>query len=243
MAKIDQKNIKIFAENATDAIAKFGTFKAGSPTYSIDPAVIQGFTGATGHTGLTGKNAWSEGWYAGVTSNNAPCFQDMNALFYVMSRYCAYRNQVGIQRYDPTIDYVAGSIVTDDNGYVFRSNSSSNLNNGLTGITGNYWQPIFSNKVQSIGAGTNYQCVNDDRVILWDAATTGSYYTVTLPPVSSGGYITGQLTREIIVVVLGSTEAHAVDVVAREGGTIASINQYGWQRFINTAYEWEPFLS
>jgi len=124
MAKIVRKSQKIFGGDLTASgnVAVFGSLKAGSPSYSIDPATIQ-----SAHYNL--------GWADAVVANNAPAIQDMNALFYVDTYQLAYLMQTGIAEWDAGTTYYIGSWCLDSVGIPYCSIVDTNLNNAVTDTT------------------------------------------------------------------------------------------------------------
>jgi hypothetical protein len=125
MAKITRKEQKVFGGNltATNNIAQFGSLKAGSPAYSLDPDTIQSLS------------AYINGWAAAVVNNNAPALQDVNALDFLFSRQLAYLMQTGIAEWVATTTYYIGSMVNDGYGETYVSIVDDNLNNVLTDTT------------------------------------------------------------------------------------------------------------
>jgi hypothetical protein len=95
MAKIERSHQKVFCNSvaATDNVAQFGSLKAAAIQFSKDPAVIQALA------------AYEEGWKSAVVTNNAPALQDMNALFYLLSRQTAYTLQAGIPEWNTNTVY------------------------------------------------------------------------------------------------------------------------------------------
>lgn len=124
MAKIVRKSQKIFGGDLTASgnVAVFGSLKAGSPSYSIDPATIQ-----SAHYNL--------GWADAVVANNAPALQDMNALFFVDTYQLAYLMQTGIAEWDAGTTYYIGSWCLDSFGTAYCSIADTNLNNVVTDTT------------------------------------------------------------------------------------------------------------
>lgn len=98
MAGIARKTAKIFGGSlsATNNIAVFGSLKAASPAFSLDPAVIQ-------------SAAWLLGWGDAVVvaggNPNVPPLQDVNAVEYVLSQFICYLLTRGIPEYDAGTTY------------------------------------------------------------------------------------------------------------------------------------------
>ena len=86
MTKIARKHQKLFATSVpvTNTIAQFGSLKAAAPAYSDDPDTIQAL------------DAFDEGFASAVINNKAPTVQDMNGLFYLLTRQIAYLMQAGV---------------------------------------------------------------------------------------------------------------------------------------------------
>lgn len=124
MAKITRKSQKIFGGDLTASgnIGVFGSLKAGSPSYSTDPATIQ-------------SSHYNLGWADAVVANNAPALQDMNALFYVDTYQLAYLMQTGIAEWDAGTTYYIGSWCLDSVGTPYCSIVDTNLNNAVTDTT------------------------------------------------------------------------------------------------------------
>lgn len=120
MAKINRFHQKIFAENAPGSgaggVGKFGSLAAGTPTLSTDPATIMSLSN------------FSDGWLSAIIGNNSPAIEDMNALFYVITRQLAYLLQAGIAEWDPTTAYYSNSSVMHQ-GVVYISKTNNNVGN------------------------------------------------------------------------------------------------------------------
>lgn len=124
MTKIARASQKVFAGGivATNNISVYGSLKAGTPTYSNDPATIQSL------------DAWIYGWGSAVVSNQAPALQDVNAVDYLLSRQIAYLLQQGIAEYDADTEYHQHSYCSV-NGVLYRSVQNTNLNHAVTDNT------------------------------------------------------------------------------------------------------------
>lgn len=162
MPKIQKKIPKIFCGDVppNNVVAQFGSLKAGSPAYSSDPSVIQSLP------------AWGGGWSGAVVANSAPALQDLNSLFYVITRQLAYFNQSGIPEWDAGETYYIGSVV-QLNSIIYISTINDNLNQALTTSA---WQVVYSTNVTTVS--TSYNVLKTDLVV---KATGSSLFTVTLP--------------------------------------------------------------
>ncbi|MDR1282937.1 MAG: hypothetical protein LBK99_19260 [Opitutaceae bacterium] len=121
MPKITRPPVKTFAGEvpAQGNVAQFGSLKAGNPSYSADPAVIQALA------------AWGAGWNGAVLPVDSPALQDLNALFYVITRALAYYMQTGIPEWDAAQTYYINSIC-QSNGVVYKSLIDDNTNNAVS---------------------------------------------------------------------------------------------------------------
>ena len=156
MSKLTRKLQTIFGNTGpTGIVGQFGSFRTGSPAYSLDPDVIQAL------------NAFKCGFaYAGSTSNGVS-FQDFNGLVYLLSRQIKYLHQSGIPNWLSTITYSASEdgiagIVTDRLGGIYSSRLSNNLNNALTDFTSRLL--LCSTKV-TIPTTNTYTAINSDYII------------------------------------------------------------------------------
>jgi hypothetical protein len=124
MAKITRKTQKVFGGSltATNNIAKFGSLKIGAAAYSLDPDDIQ-------------TSEYDNGLAASLINNNAPTLQDLNSLFFLLSRQIAYQMQTGVPEYDAGTTYYIGSLVNDGNGVIYKSLTDANVGNALSDAT------------------------------------------------------------------------------------------------------------
>lgn len=118
MAGIARKTAKVFGGSlsATNNIAVFGSLKAASPAFSLDPAAIQ-------------SAAWLLGWGDAVVTvggnPNVPPLQDVNAVEFVLSQFIAYLLTRGIPEYDAGTGYNLYDIAKV-NGVVYVSLQDAN---------------------------------------------------------------------------------------------------------------------
>jgi hypothetical protein len=130
MAKITRSLQKVFADGvvAQNNIAQFGSLKADAVLFSKDPAVIQFLA------------AFEQGWASAVVNNQAPTLQDMNALFFLITRQIAYLMQAGVAEYDTETVYYIGSVVSDGAGALYRSLVDTNTD-ALSVLAS--WSPVI----------------------------------------------------------------------------------------------------
>lgn len=150
--KLTRKYQKIFASTGPSGpsgiVSQFGSYKAGSPTYSYDPSMIQAL------------GAWGEGMNAASVNSAPPFIQDVNSVCYVISKWLFYKFEQGIAEPNSAVDYHVGSIVADKNNIdsscgIFMSLTGNHTGQGLSGQ--NYWQMIlrpnhYNNVTGSTGA-------------------------------------------------------------------------------------------
>ena len=98
MAKITRKFQKVFANDSTNKVAKFGSLKDGSPAFSKDPDDIQSL------------QAFLDGWNGAVVGNNSPALEDDNAIKFLTTYQLAYLMQQGIAEWNAATTYYIGSL-------------------------------------------------------------------------------------------------------------------------------------
>lgn len=126
---IDRKFQKIFGGNlsASGNIAVYGSKKAGSPTYSDNLDTIQ-------------TASWLQGIMGATSSDKAPYSQDLNALFYVITKQLAYLFQSGIPEWDSQTEYFSGKSLVLKNGNIYVSTANStNIEPEVTAGWKGYW--------------------------------------------------------------------------------------------------------
>lgn len=111
---IERKHQKIFGDNLTALgnIAAYGSKQAGSPTFSNNLDIIQ-------------TASWLQGIMGATSSDKAPYVQDLNAIFYVITKQLAYLFQAGIAEWDSQTDYFAGKSVVLKNGKIYIATSDN----------------------------------------------------------------------------------------------------------------------
>jgi len=161
MAKIDRKTQRIFGGGLSaepNGISQFGSLANGAAFYSLDPAVIQAL------------DAWWSGWLAAVVGKKNPGLEDMNAIFYVITRQLAYLLQQGIAEWDTDTVYYTNSFCTSG-GATYRSVGDDNQGNDPTTATAE-WQlmsmPSYNNPSLNVGVNaTALITVNDLEPTGW----------------------------------------------------------------------------
>jgi hypothetical protein len=203
MAKLTRYNQKIFgATGPTGVLGQFGSFAAGSPTYTNDPDDIQALT------------AYGQGLGAALINNAPPAIQDINALSYLITRQLAYCFQNGIPEWNAETEYHTGSLVTDAAGNIYKSVANTNVNHALS-VT-NYWMILLSRNNRQIN-DANYTVLYDDYIMRFTTAQTTNVY---LPNVNSA-----TVGRILIVKKLFSS-ATSITVNAYSGTTIDGVSTH-----------------
>lgn len=99
MAKIERKVQKIFGGNLSPAgnIAIYGTKEAGSPSFSDNVETIQSLS-------------WLQGILGAVSPAKAPYIEDLNGVFYVITKQLAYLFQAGVAEWNSSTEYYTNSM-------------------------------------------------------------------------------------------------------------------------------------
>lgn len=170
MAKLPRVFQKLFGGSAAAAaggIGQFGSLAAGTPTFSIDPSVVQSLAN------------WLGGWNSAVVGENSPALEDMNAVCFVLCYQLCYMMQQGIAEWDSQTTYFTGSLVTSGI-KTYRSLTDNNLNNAVTSHTN--WVCILGKGTRTVTTATD-TASPDDGLILLDASAVS--ITATLPAVAN----------------------------------------------------------
>ena len=130
MAEIVRKKQKVFGGNLSAAgnIATYGSKLAGTVNYSLDLDDIQ-------------TTAWLQGLLGSVSPNKAPYLQDLNAIFYVLSKQLAYIFQAGIPEWNSDTEYFEEKSIVRYNGVVYIAIANST---NQTPTNTSYWKPSIS---------------------------------------------------------------------------------------------------
>lgn len=129
MAKLERKNIKIFASQPNDAtqVTSFLTAKDETPNVSSDPNVIQNAN-------------YVKGWLA-EGNDNLPQVEDMNGVMYSESYKNAYLYQMGIAEWNILDEYNENSFCQVE-GVLYKSLVDNNIGNNPTTDDGTKWEEI-----------------------------------------------------------------------------------------------------
>lgn len=123
MAKLTRILQKVFGVNAgTDERAQIGSFAAGAPAFTTDLNTMQSLAN------------YGQGLFGVCVGENSPALEDLNSLYYLMTRQLAYLMQAGVAEYDSGTSYYIGSIV-NVSGVTYVSLTDDNLSNPVTDVT------------------------------------------------------------------------------------------------------------
>lgn len=124
MARLTRKNIKVFAESASNN-GVFGSLQAGNPTVTNDVESIQSLS-----------EAWSGGWnYATLTGEKLPPLEEFQGIQYVTTYQQAYLMQEGLPEWSSAVTYFKGCLtkkVTSTGFQIYNSLTDNNTNNQLS---------------------------------------------------------------------------------------------------------------
>lgn len=151
---LDRKYQKIFGGSLTPTgnISVYGTKKEGNVSYSDNLDLIQ-------------SNNWLLGMIGGTSSDKAPYLQDLNGIFYTITKQLAYIFQAGIPEWESQTEYFANKSFVSYGGNIYialQDNTNKQPNTELA-----YWQvvnkDIFLNNGLSFENTYSYKkndCVN-----------------------------------------------------------------------------------
>ena len=170
MAKLDRKDVKIFAENSKETlITEFRTedSQGSTASFSRDPDVIQNAN-------------YSQGWVSNTNNLNTKIYgEDLNAVNYVLSYLLKYLYENGIAEWKSTTTYYQNSICKVNNA-LYLSLQDDNIGNNPTN-TVSYWKPIPLENVSIENSGNGLSIVKDvtDNVIKFKTISVTGYGEIT----------------------------------------------------------------
>ncbi len=170
MAKLDRKDVKIFAENSKETlITEFRTedSEGNTASFSRDPDVIQ-------------NENYSQGWVNDTNNLNTKIYgEDLNAVNYVLSYLLKYLYENGIAEWKSTTTYYQNSICKVDNA-LYLSLQNNNTGNDPTS-TVSYWKLIPLENVSIDNSGSGFSIVKDvtDNVITFKTISVTGYGEIT----------------------------------------------------------------
>lgn len=148
MAKLDRKDVKIFAEDCDNTlVAEFRTEDEvlGTASYSRDPDMIQNAN-------------YSQGWVEDTDNLNTKIYgEDLNAVNYVLSYLLKYLYENGIAEWKSTTTYYTNSITRVDD-VLYISLIDDNTGNDPTNTVG-CWRAVVLDTITSTIAGAGSDIV------------------------------------------------------------------------------------
>ena len=219
MAKLTRILHKIFGASATsDQMSVYGSYKNGSTTPSLDPAVI------------SGQANWLQGMTGGVIGRNSPLIEEMNGLFFHTGRQLGYLFQQGIPEYDPNETYYIGSYCTLA-GRLYKCTVDNTT--GLTPLVNKLgWTPNIGEEVCGIYNGRVVPTVGSNALSLnlktmAGSAPSGADPVIIILKTSVGNLQVCKVTTAITTLVINSasTLGHSNNVPCPIH--IGIINTYG----------------
>lgn len=151
---LDRKYQKIFGGSLTPTgnISVYGTKKEGNVSYSDNLDLIQ-------------SNNWLLGMIGGTSADKAPYLQDLNGIFYTITKQLAYIFQAGISEWESQTEYVANKSFVSYGGKIYVAKQNSTNKQPDTEL--NYWEVVdktnFLNNGLSFESTYSYKkndCVN-----------------------------------------------------------------------------------
>ena len=170
MAKLDRKDVKIFAEHSKETlITEFRTedSEGSTASFSRDPDVIQ-------------NENYSQGWVNNTNNLNTKIYgEDLNAVNYVLSYLLKYLYENGIAEWKGTTTYYQNSICKV-NDALYLSLQNDNIGNDPTSTVG-YWRLIPLENVSIEDAGSGFSIVKDvtNNVITFKTISVTGYGEIT----------------------------------------------------------------
>ena len=194
MARLTRKNIKVFAENATNN-GIFGSLQANDPTTTNDVEQIQSLP------------AWSNGWDdATMTSEELPPLEEFQGIQYVVSYEQAYLMQEGLPEWSTTVTYYKGSLVkkVTTTGFQIYNSLTDNNTGNLLSDTSNWKLVMDSDNLYAFDSAVVHKTGNE---------TVGGVKTFSSSPiVPNGSGPTDAVNKGQL-----DTKANTTDVVTLTG--------------------------
>jgi hypothetical protein len=202
MPKIDPLAQAIFANNApAGAIGQFGSFAAGTPVTTTNPAAVQDVP------------EYDAGWTAAVVAGNAPCIEDMNGLFFLITSQIAQLQQTGLSEWNAQTTYYKGSLVRDSTGrFIFVSTVDGNFN--IPPTNGSLWN-LYASAVRDVTT-TQFILTSDNTI---RSNSTAGDIVLTLPLIADT-YVGQKITVKDIGIGGHTTTLQARGSETIDGTTI-----------------------
>ncbi|AWI10325.1 hypothetical protein [Ereboglobus luteus] len=226
---LGRKTQKIFASAAEpNSIAVFGSLAnpptASDPEKKIASTEIEASGGNEMFTDDPDKiqnEAYEKGWSAAVVSDDSPALEDMNALFYLITRQLAYIMQAGVPEWDADTSYRKGNMCSHS-GFIYVA-LDGNANKPVSDET--KWVKLGSEIVEQLTAAI--RAVND-RI---DAAELSSNSVdVVGTHAALLAYDTSAITANDIITVIRD-ETHSNHISYYRWGKAGNV--WGWNFIID----------
>jgi len=214
MAKIERKNLKIFAENAANN-GQFGSAQNGTKITTQDPETVQAL------------EAWGAGWSSAVIGGSKlPPLEELQSTTFVPTYHLAYLMQEGVAEWNSDTTYYMNSFVKDGPD-LYYSLQDDNLNIPLSeAASWKIYSPVTLGDLSTVGDvrqsmldPTAFQLLNGDTWVPMDGRdVTGSVYeTITTSsnvPDATGVFFRSQGGNA------GAVGAVQADATAQNGLTV-----------------------
>ena len=161
---LDRKYQKIFGGSLTPTgnISVYGTKKEGNVSYSDNLDVIQ-------------SNNWLLGMIGGTSQDKAPYLQDLNGIFYTITKQLAYIFQAGIPEWESQTEYFANKSFVSYGGDIYVA--TQNNTNEQPSANSSYWQTL---KSFYIGTYTNTKTYNKGDIVTYIDAKNKVHRLISL---------------------------------------------------------------
>lgn len=204
MARLTRKNIKVFAENATNN-GIFGSLQANDPTTTNDVEQIQSLP------------AWSNGWDdATMTSEELPPLEEFQGIQYVVSYEQAYLMQEGLPEWSTSVTYFKGSLIKNitPTGFQIYNSLTDNNTGNLLSDTSNWKLVMDSDNLYAFDSAVVHKTGNE--------TVSGVKTFSSSPIVPDGSGSTDAVNKGQL-----DTKANTTDVVNLTGAqTISGVKSF-----------------
>lgn len=152
MAKLARKTMKVFAQDAQ--VGVFGSLRAGNPTLTTDPDVVQSLP------------AYEAGWNnATYSAERLPAQEERNGLDFLTTYQLTYWFQNGFAEWHPQQEYVKGGICKEitTNGFrLYQSLQDNNTNHLLSDTS--WWSVWYDSENPYAFSGEVVHNTGDESV-------------------------------------------------------------------------------
>jgi len=227
MAKIERKNLKIFAENAANT-GQFGSAQNGTKITTTDPETVQAL------------QAWGAGWTnAVIGGSRLPPLEELQATTFVPTYHLAYLMQEGVGEWDEKTTYHANSFIKDGL-KIYYSLQDDNKGNPLSESLwwaewrfGEKW--TVGDIKQSMLPPDEFQALNGESWVPLDGSdVTGSLYEAitgsSTVPDASGVFTrnAGGLAGDVGEIQPDATARNGLNVEWASGNVTTNTSTVSW---------------